>query len=352
MVLLASLLGLLCGCIDGFRWSAFSPFPPGSKTKGTNSPRAGEVFIEAPKAGPMEFQKETVVYRQAGGIAIKADVHYFPRETKRPAIVSWHGGALINGHRASVSRSVHEFALTNHYVIVSFDYRLAPETKLPEIIADVEAAFAWLRKEGARFGIDTDRIAVTGNSAGGYLTLVCGHRIQPRPRALLAYSGYGDLIGDWYSKPSSRARHNIRKIGEDEAWAQVKGPAVSDPRDRKGDGGIFYNYCRQTGTWPKAVSGWDPATEAEKFFPFMPVKNVARDFPPTVLIHGTADTDVPFEQSELMAQEFAKHGVAHQLHSIANAEHGLIGGDPASIRDAEQKAFDLVKERLEADAAR
>ena len=76
-----------------------------------------------------------------------------------------------------------------------------------------------------------------------------------------------------------------------------RGPAVADARERKGDGGIFYNYCRQSGLWPKAVSGWDPRKESEKFFPFMPVKNVTREYPPTVLIHGTADTDVPLEQS-------------------------------------------------------
>ncbi len=64
-------------------------------------------------------------------------------------------------------------------------------------------------------------------------------------------------------------------------------------------------------------------------------------------IHGTADTDVPFEQSELMAQEFMKHGVAFQFHQIANAEHGLAGGNPDEIASAQSKAFDFVKLHLE-----
>ncbi|MSU63047.1 MAG: alpha/beta hydrolase [Pedosphaera sp.] len=295
-----------------------------------------------------QFQKETVVYKRAGSLDIKADVYYYADTKMRPVIVSLHGGALIMGHRESVSGPVKNFALTNGYLLVSFDYRLAPETKLPAIIEDIEDAFRWLRQEGSkRFHMDPDRIAVTGGSAGGYLTLATGHRIQPRPRVLLAYFGYGDLIGDWYATPSPHPRHNQRKITEEEARNQVSGPAVADARDRKGDGGVFYNFCRQTGRWPKEVSGWDPRIESEKFFPFMPVKNVTPTYPPTVLIHGTADTDVPFEQSQLMAQEFQKHDVAFQFHSIAKAEHGLSGGDRGEIEEAQRKAFEFVKFHLE-----
>jgi acetyl esterase/lipase len=289
-------------------------------------------------------QKETVVYKRAGDLEIKADVYSYPDSRMRPAIVSLHGGALIMGNRESITKPVREFAFTNGYVLVSFDYRLAPETKLPEIIADIEDAFKWLRTEGAnRFHIDPQRVAVTGGSAGGYLTLVTGYRVQPRPRALLSYFGYGDLIGDWYSAPSPHPRHNPKKIASDEAWQQVSGPAVADARERKGDGGMFYNFCRQNGLWPKAVSGWDPRKEPEKFFPYMPIKNVTANYPPTVLIHGTIDTDVPFEESKLMAEELKKHGVPYQFQEIAKAEHGLSGGDREEIDRAQKAAFEFVK---------
>jgi acetyl esterase/lipase len=293
------------------------------------------------------FEKETVVYKVVGPLGIKADVYHYNDAKVRPVVVSLHGGALIMGHRENFAGPVKAFALSNGYVLVSFDYRLAPETKLRAIVEDIEDAFRWLRREGPkRFHIDADRIAVTGGSAGGYLTLVTGHRVQPRPRVLLAYFGYGDLIGDWYATPSPHPRHNQRKITADEARQQVSGLALADARERKGDGGIFDNFCRQTGQWPKAVSGWDPRGESEKFRPFMPVKNVTAVYPPTVLIHGSADTDVPFEQSQLMAQEFQKHGVAFQFHEIANAEHGLAGGNRKEIASAQHKAFDFVKSHL------
>jgi acetyl esterase/lipase len=293
------------------------------------------------------FEKQTVVYKEVGPLGIKADVYYYGDARVRPVLVSLHGGALIMGHRESLTGPVKNFALTNGYALVSFDYRLAPETKLPAIIEDIEDAFRWLRREGPkRFHIDPERIAVTGGSAGGYLTLVTGHRVQPPPRVLLAYFGYGDLIGDWYSTPSPHPRHNQRKINAEEAQQQISGPAVADARERKGDGGIFYNFCRQTGQWPKAVSGWDPRGESEKFYPFMPVKNVTSTYPPTVLIHGTADTDVPFEQSQLMAQELKKHGVPFQFYEIAGAEHGLAGGNREEIEQAQRKAFEFVKLHL------
>ena len=289
----------------------------------------------------------TYTYKRVGGLEIKADVHRADDTTVRPVVVWIHGGALINGHRAGVSGRVKQYMLEAGYIIVSIDYRLAPETKLPGIIEDVEDAFKWIRKEGAAlFHADTSRIAVMGGSAGGCLTLTSGFRVQPQPTVLVAFWGYGDLIGDWYSQPSPHPRHNRVQITQDEAFAQVTGPPVSDSRERKGNGGTFYNFCRQRGIWPQEVTDWNPATEPEKFYPYMAVKNVTPDYPPTMLIHGTKDTDVPYEQSTMMADEFRKHGVEHELISIANGEHGLGGGDPQEIDQAYNAAFDFVDRHM------
>ena len=206
---------------------------------------------------------------------------------KRPVVVWIHGGALINGNREGISQRLKDATLKAGHVLVSIDYRLAPETQLPGIIADVEDALKWVHDEGPKlFHADPDRVAVVGGSAGGYLTLAAGYRARPRPVALVAFWGYGDLVGPWYSRPSPHPRHNKPKVSREKALEQVRGAPIADARDRKGDGRAFYLYCRQTGAWPKAVTGWDPDKEADKFAPFMPLKNVTRDYPPTLLVHG------------------------------------------------------------------
>ncbi len=303
------------------------------------------VSVSAP---PKKISKRTYTYKRIGELEIKADVYRPDDEVARPVLVWIHGGALIMGHREGISGRVRAMAEENGFILLSLDYRLAPETPLPEIISDIEDAFTWLHEKGpALFQADTSRVVVAGGSAGGYLTLTAGFRAAPRPVALLSLWGYGDLIGEWYSQPSPHKRHHPREITREEALKQVPGSPVSDARLRKGNGALFYLHCRQTGTWPQAVSGWDPVSESEKFTPYMPVKNVTADYPPTVLIHGTEDTDVPHEQSTMMVEQFKKHGVEHRLFSIANGEHGLGGGDPKAIDRAYQEAFTFLLARCQ-----
>jgi acetyl esterase/lipase len=237
-----------------------------------------------------------------------------------------HGGGLINGDR-EIGDNPWLYALVDAgVVVVSIDYRLAPETKLPAIVGDVEDALRWVREEGPRlFRADPRRVGVAGRSAGGYLALTAGFRVKPQPGAVVSLWGYGDIIGRWYTEASPHARHWKSRPNRDAAWREVSGPPVASAKDRKGSGAIFYEYCRQHGLWPEAVSGWNPRSEPHRFTPFMPVKNVTSAYPPTLLVHGTADTDVPCEQSERMAAQFAKHGVAHRFIRVEGAEHGLQG---------------------------
>ena len=304
------------------------------------------LFLLALSAAFAEDKKVTHTYKQAGDLKILADVYPAAGE-KRPVVVWIHGGALINGNRESIPGWLTEACRKNENVLVSIDYRLAPETRLPLIIEDVEDAFRWIRKEGpAMFHGDPERIAVVGGSAGGYLTLTAGFRVKPRPQALVSLWGYGDLVGPWYSEPSPHARHQGSKLSREEAYKQVSGKPIADSRERKGDGGAFYQYCRQQGAWPKAVSGWDPKKEPEKFFPFMAVKNVTTEYPPTLLIHGDKDTDVPYEESEMMAAEFTKHKVEHRLVRIEGAEHGLAGADPKIIAQTYADAATFLQKHL------
>jgi acetyl esterase/lipase len=295
-----------------------------------------------------EFIKTTVPFRQVDNHEILVDV-YRPRNDKLCPVIAWfHGGALVNGNRERVMSSLLKLAEDNGFALVSFDYRLAPETKLPALISDIEGAFQWLAGNGAKqFHLDPKRIVAAGESAGGYLALVTGYRVTPKPRAIAALYGYGSLTGDWYSQPSPHARHNEKKISREEALAQSDGTIVSDHTKRKGNGSVIYTYYRQQGTWPEEVSGFDRATVADKIVPYEPLKNVTPDFPVTLLIHGTDDTDVPYDESKKFSDELEKQGVPHQLITIEKGEHGLGGGDPQKINAAFKSLHEFIVEHLE-----
>ena len=274
----------------------------------------------------------TFTYKKVGDLEIKLDVHRPADKKIRPLAVWIHGGALINGGRSGIGPG--RTLLAEGFVVVSIDYRLAPETKLPEIIADVEDAFKWIRKHGReKFNADTSKIAVLGGSAGGHLTFTTGYRVKPPPTVLVAYWGYGDLIGPWLSQPSPHARHQSRTLTPAQMKAVEAGPPVANSRDRKGNGGAYYQPCRKLGIWPEKVSGF-AETDAKKYAPYMATVNVSPSYPPTLMIHGTKDTDVPHEQSLIMTREFKKHGVAHRLISVKDGEHGLGGGKPEDIKAA------------------
>ena len=109
---------------------------------------------------------------------------------------------MINGSRQGFKPRQVDLYLHAGYTVISIDYRLAPESKLPDIIEDLQDAFLWIRGSGpGLLAIDPQRIAVVGHSAGGYLALMSGCCIQPRPKAIVSFYGYGDIVGDWYSKP-------------------------------------------------------------------------------------------------------------------------------------------------------
>src|SRR6187549_511531 len=109
-------------------------------------------LLAAPPAGAADppLPKQTHTFKTVGGLKIQADVYRADDATVRPVVVWIHGGALVMGNRKSVPKNLLDLCRDEGYALVSLDYRLAPEVKLPEIIADVEDAFRWLRGAGAK----------------------------------------------------------------------------------------------------------------------------------------------------------------------------------------------------------
>jgi acetyl esterase/lipase len=263
-------------------------------------------------------------------------------------VLFWiHGGALIMGHRSELYPDLRDAFLEAGFVIVAIDYRLAPETKLASIVEDLRAAYTWLQQTGpSRFGVDPGQIVAAGNSAGGYLALLAGYSVQPRPKAVISFWGYGDITGSWYTEPSEFYLSVRAPVTRQQAFAVIGSSPASEapgPSER----GMFYLYCRQQGRWPIEVTGHDPLTEADWFTPFLPVRNVSTDYPPTLLVHGENDSDVPFELSVQMADEFERHNVAHVLLPVPGAEHELWGSDPETVTEIFDRAVMFAKNHVQ-----
>jgi acetyl esterase/lipase len=275
----------------------------------------------------MDGAYTTYTYSSAHTCPLQADVYVPAAQGPHPVIVWLHGGALIMGHRSQLSADEAAAWTRAGYAVVAVDYRLAPETKLPGIMDDLRAAFSWVRGQGpALFGADPARVAALGASAGGYLALMAGFCTDPRPRALVAISGYGDVTADWYSRPDPfYCRQPL--VTEQQARAAVGSAETVGELDW--GRGAFYLWCRQQGRWPTEVGGHDPDSERDWFARYCPVRHVTADFPPTILVHGDADTDVPCEQSALMAEALARAGVTHEFIAIPGGEHCSLGRDRA-----------------------
>lgn len=298
-----------------------------------------------------ELPRSTFVYKTVDDIPIHADVYRADDSVQRPVIAWFHGGALIVGNRQGIPRRMLELSEKEGYVLVSFDYRLAPQVTVSQIIDDLRDGLTWLRRRGAElFDADPSKLVVSGGSAGGYLTMMSGIAIDPPPTALVAYWGYGDIDGDWLTKPNEPYRKNKSVLSKQDAWAGVGEKVITgtDATNQRGRG-AFYMYLRQTGLWAEVVGGFDPATERDKFTPFCPVRNLSEQYPPILMVHGTADLDVPYSKSADMARELKRLGVQHELLRIEGGGHGLGGGDAKEIEKAYARSLEFIRERLSGD---
>jgi dipeptidyl aminopeptidase/acylaminoacyl peptidase len=150
--------------------------------------------------------------------------------------------------------------------------------------------------------------------------------------------------GDWYTKPSEFYRKQ-QLVGREEAYRAVGGAVQTGSEGDAGRArGLFYLYLRQNGLWTNEVTGFDPVTQRAKLDPYCPVRNITAEYPPILMIHGTKDTDVPYQLSADMAKELAKKKVPYELVTVPDAGHGLAGGDKKLIEAAHEKAAAFIRQ--------
>ena len=265
----------------------------------------------------------TETFRRVDGVDLMADVFRPADVSDVPALLWLHGGALIGGRRRDLVSAQRDRYLDAGWAVVAVDYRLAPESPIGAILDDIDAAWAWMLEVAPRHRLDISRLAVVGHSAGGYLTLARGPRLRPQPRALVSFYGYGDIAGPWYTEPSERylLESPVARADALEAIARTSPWADGDLSERM----LFYLHCRQQGSWPSEVIGDVAGADGTGLERYCPERHVTADHPPTLLIHGSEDDDVPVERSAEMAAALTAAGVPHELVIVPGLGHGFDG---------------------------
>lgn len=129
-----------------------------------------------------------------------------PGAPARPAILQIHGGGYVLGSARQALSSNQELAATLDCVVVSVDYRLAPETPFPGALEDNYAALKWLHQNAEELGVDRARIAVLGESAGGGHAAMLAIAARDRGEVPIAYQALiypmlDDRTGSTRKKP-------------------------------------------------------------------------------------------------------------------------------------------------------
>lgn len=247
-----------------------------------------------------EYAPETATYaRPDGGEDLGLDVWRPPRGESggepaafegRPAVIVVHGGGWRSGERG-------EFPLWNRwlagqgYVVFDIEYRLAPPPTWRDAPADVNCAVGWVKENAARYGVDPDRVALMGRSAGGHLALLTAYapgEAPPSPGCDLRGTPDTDVAAAvGFYPPTDLARLDRR------GYLAGMDLFVGGPR-----GGVPDRY--------RSLS---------------PVSRADAGDPPTFLAHGGGDEIVPAGQSGLLAGRLRAAGVPRRHVELPWANH-------------------------------
>jgi acetyl esterase/lipase len=237
-----------------------------------------------------------VAYVSGGHPRQKLDLYLPPASGPLPLVVFIHGGAFRVGDKAD--RPPIELVAAG-YAVAAINYRLSQHALFPAQIEDCKAAVRWLRDRADTYGIDQDRFAAYGPSAGGHLAAMLGTTghvrtfdvgehldVSSRVQAVV------DLFGptDFLQMDAHRLPDGMVHDAADSPESQLIGGPIQEHPDR--------------------VARANPVTY------------VAADAPPFLIVHGDRDPLVPHHQSELLAAALTKAGDSVIFYTVKGGGHG------------------------------
>src|SRR3954449_844182 len=238
----------------------------------------------AAAGGTIEVRRD-IEYARVGDMRLALDAGLPQTAGACPAVIVVHGGGWVRGDRALDVAPLLQPLSDAGFAWFSISYRLMNDvTQFGAGVEDVEAAIRFVKAHAAEYRIDPNRIALVGESAGGQLAAMAALNDDPatRVKAVVALYAPTDLAG--IARTSKQVPQWIRD--------NLQGTPFE---------GIILARLKQ----------------------LSPIEHVRRDMPPFLLIHGTADTLGPFEQSRAMCDRMKSAGASCELYPVKGAGHGV-----------------------------
>lgn len=248
-----------------------------------------------------------VEFANVGDVTLKLDAFVPEGQGPFPTCILVHGGGFINGTKQSYITPIFEPLSKAGFVWFTIDYRLAPGHRWPACENDVVAAVRWVKAHAGKYKVDPGRIALVGESAGGHLVSYVGTQDQAEKLGLAAIVPFyapHDLVlqtkGRGMLGPSMKALLGLTELS-DEAWQTLQETSATAHLHAK--------------------------------------------MPPYLLIHGTNDKQVPYEQSTKFQEQMRALGNSCDLITIEGGGHGMGGWDKLAS-DYRQQMIDWLQKTM------
>lgn len=278
-----------------------------------------ESWIERTRVPPdMAFVHDVSIPSRDGGTIPARIYRPIASDDSLPVLVYSHGGGWVFGSVDAVDRAVKWIAAESKVVVISVDYRLAPEAPYPAAWDDAEDAFVWSLANAHRFGGDNGRVCVGGDSAGGTLSVVVSMRQirkgKPVPHCQLLY--YPGI--DNRDVPTMRASYmSSRLFGV----------------------GFWLDYTFTELVLPLTFPGRDLASP--EISPLFAKGAELERLPPTVLV--AAGFDPLRDSNRAYARKLESAGVEVSYRELPTLIHGIINLT-AVTPVAHRAALDVARE--------
>jgi acetyl esterase/lipase len=245
-----------------------------------------------------------ITYLRAGGADLKLDV-YRPSNAPgpTPVLMFMHGGGWTSGSKDSSLFAFLPF-LEMGWAVVNVEYRLADVALAPAAVEDCRCALRWIYQNAKQYKFDLDNIVVTGQSAGGHLALTTG--MIPESAGLDRQCP-GDRRRAWTTGDLGTQEMKVAAVVDFYGITDVEDLMNRTP----GTSGNF------TEAW--LGSAMDRPAIARRV---SPTSYVRKGLPPIMIIHGTVDSIVPFDQATKLKKLLDSAGAPNEFYAVEGGGHG------------------------------